>query len=168
MKIFLTGTPHCGKSTLISKIVDKTRDKIGFITHEIPDNAGGRFGFELSDMSDNKAILAHVESKSPIRVSKYGVNIREFDSFIKPLFDIAPRKLLYIDEIGQMELYSDDFIKLVRLYLDSDNNFIGTLSSIFDHELIEEIKSNPNHVIYEITVNNRDQLISELSKKLEL
>lgn len=168
MKTFLTGAPHCGKSTLINKIISQTNQKVGFVTNEILDSSGRRFGFELVDNNNHKDILAHTDSVSSIRVSRYGVNVDILDEFLKPLFDIQPGQLLYIDEIGQMELYSDQFIKLVKTYLNTTNSFVGTLSSVFDHELITNIKNNPNYKIYEINEENRDSLAQKLITELEI
>lgn len=138
------------------------------MTNEIPNGNGGRFGFELIDNKNHKDVLAHINSKSPTRVSRYGVNVDSLDEFLKPLCHFKPVDLLYIDEIGQMELYSDRFIELVRMYLESDNNFIGTLSSVFDHKMIVDIKSNPTYRIYEVNEKNRDNLNKKLITELEL
>lgn len=167
MKIFLTGAPHCGKSTLINKIINKFDPKQGFVTNEIPDGFGGRLGFKTVDDRKNTAILAHIDNQSTTRVSKYGVNITTFDKFIEPLLDIKPNTLLYIDEIGQMELYSEKFIKLVEIYLGAPNNLIATMSSVYKHELIDRIYHSNNCEIVKVTEQNRDNLAEILTAKLK-
>lgn len=168
MKLFLTGQPHSGKSTLINRLIQQVDNKRGFVTVEIPDqrNAGQRLGFDLQDSDGRTTTLAHVNNESEIRVSKYGVDVRALDDFIEPLFKTAEDTLLYIDEVGQMELYSKRFKELVRHYLNSTNNFIGTISSVYEDELIDEIKANPSIEIINITLENRDQLYHDLKRKI--
>lgn len=167
MKVLLTGAPHCGKSTLINKVINKFDTKQGFVTNEIPDDNGGRRGFELVDSNNNHTTLAHIDDPSSIRVSRYGVDITALEKFIEPLFSVKSNQLLYIDEIGQMELYSEQFIKLVRLYISASNNFIGTLTSNYEHPLVSDIRANKSLKIIEITNQNRDSLADILYPKLQ-
>lgn len=164
MKILITGEPHTGKSTLLKRIISDIPNKIGFVTLEIPDpnNPGMRLGFKLIDHNGREAILAHVDIKSDINVSRYGVDIGSLEEFIEPLFDYQPDQLLYIDEIGQMELYSQKFKSLVQKYVDSSNNFIGTITKNYQDNLTEKLKDDKSIVIEEINVGNRDNLFQRL------
>lgn len=167
MKILVTGEPHTGKSTLLKNFISNIPDKVGFVTLEIPDhnNPGMRLGFKLIDHSGREAILAHIDIQSDFKVSRYGVDIKALEEFIQPLFDFQTDQLLYIDEIGQMELYSEKFKFLVQKYVDSPNNFIGTLTKNYQDDLTEELKNNHSITIEEITVDNRDNLLSQLKEK---
>ena len=167
MKILVTGEPHTGKSTLLKKLISNTSNKVGFVTLEIPDsdNPGMRLGFKLIDHNGREAILAHVNIESDIKVSRYGVDIKTLDEFINPLFEFQTDQLLYIDEIGQMELYSEKFKLLVEKYINSTNNFIGTITKNYQDELTEELKSNKMINIEEVTINNRDNLFIQLKDK---
>ena len=161
----LTGEPHSGKSTLINKVLKRFDDKLGFITNEILKD-DQRIGFVLEVSNGQKATIAHVDYESEIHVSKYGVKPLALDEFLKVLPEINQRSLLYIDEIGQMQLCSDGFRALVEEYIDSPNDFIGTLSKIYDHELIQKLKQDPNIEVIEVTPENRDSLEDEISSKL--
>lgn len=164
MNILLTGEPHVGKSTLLARIVENYETKQGFVTQEIPDiaNPGQRLGFKLIDSAVREAVLAHIAINSDIHVSKYGVDIDALNGFIKPLMTFYPEDLLYIDEIGQMELYSDKFKKLVEKYIDAANNFIGTITTVYSDAFVEEVKSRGDVRIIKVTPLNRDQLINEI------
>ncbi len=164
-KIFLTGQPHCGKSTLLEAIINKIPQKQGFLTKEIKEN-GTRTGFEIITASGEKATLASIQSTSPIRVSKYGVNISTFETMLSPLFSFEKKDLLYIDEIGQMELYSDRFQDLVRSYLTAANPFIGTLSAVYDHSLIRKIRQMDDVKVVEVTAENRNFLGGKIYRLL--
>ncbi len=160
-KIFLTGLPHCGKSTLLEAIISQIPRKQGFLTREIKET-GSRTGFEIVTASGDNGILASIHSSSNIIVSKYGVDIPCFEAMLPSLFSFEKKDLLYIDEVGQMELYSDEFQDLVRNYLATENQFIGTLSGVYDHPLINEIKQRDDVRIIEVTPENRDILQEEI------
>lgn len=161
MKILLTGEPHSGKSTLINKILSHFDQKIGFVTNEILQN-GQRVGFELMTSTGKKAKFASVDYDSNLRVSKYGIEPLILDDFIKALPMIDQQSLLYIDEVGQMQLSSSTFRKLVDEYISAPNNFIGTLSKIYDDELIQRLKRDDNIKIIKVTLKNRDLLEKEI------
>lgn len=110
--------------------------------------------------------MAYVNIESDIKVSRYGVDIKTLDEFINPLFDFQSDQLLYIDEIGQMELYSEKFKLLVEKYVTATNSFIGTITKNYQDELIEELKSNKLINIEEVTIKNRDNLFIQLKDKL--
>jgi len=57
--ILFTGSPGCGKSTLIEKIVDGTkRSATGFFTREIREHVG-RVGFSINTLDGREGVLAH-------------------------------------------------------------------------------------------------------------
>jgi nucleoside-triphosphatase len=165
MKIFLTGQPRSGKTTLLSKLLAEAKNKQGFVTEEIRDG-GERVGFKLVSADGREAVLAHVDHESPYKVSRYYVDVRTLDQFIEPLFSISEGQLLYIDEIGQMELFSDRFKELANLYLDSDNRVLGTITSVYSDDYTEAVKARDDVEVTEITPANRDQLLVELEERL--
>ena len=69
MKMFLTGEPGIGKSTLIGSVLEKfTGPKTGFLTRERRVD-GERRGFELVSSTGVVATLASTDSDSAIKVS---------------------------------------------------------------------------------------------------
>ena len=99
-KILLTGSPGCGKTTAVMKIVHAlNKAKIaGFYTEEIRE-AGRRKGFRWHRLDGRTGVLAHVDIKSPHRVGKYGVDIESFDRQAVPAIDpeITPADLFAVD-----------------------------------------------------------------------
>lgn len=164
-KIFLTGLPHCGKSTLLEAIISQIPQKQGFLTREMKED-GSRTGFEIVTASGDYGTLASIHSTSSIRVSKYGVDLPCFEAMLPPLFSFKRDDLFYIDEVGQMELFSDRFQDLVKSYLAAANSFIGTLSAVYDHPLIQEIRQRSGVRILEVTPKNRDLLRDEIYRSL--
>ncbi len=161
MKILLTGEPKSGKTTLIAKLLEKQSYKQGFVTKEVRVN-DERVGFELVNADGERAILASTSVVSQHKVSRYFVDLKGLDIFIEPLFSYSKGQLLYIDEVGQMELFSERFKELVTTYLDSGNNFVGTITSIYSDGFVKKIKARKDIKIIEVTPKNRDQLSEEL------
>jgi nucleoside-triphosphatase len=162
MKYLITGVPHAGKSTLINSLVTGIEKKQGFVTAEVLQD-GQRTGFELVSAASDRALLASINSQSHTRVSRYGVNVELLDDFIARLPEPTGEDLLYIDEIGQMELYSSAFRGLVRNYLEMPNHFIGTLTSVYEDDFTAELASRPDLMIFNLTLENRDSLGAEIA-----
>ena len=105
MKILLTGKPKSGKTTLLKKLLEDIKNKHGVIATEVLED-GTRIGFDLQDAGGHTAILARTNHKTDFTVGRYYVDVQSLNAFIEPLFDVMPGQLLYIDEIGHMQLYS--------------------------------------------------------------
>ena len=166
MKLLLTGEPRSGKTTLLENFITAIPDRQGFLTKEIKEN-GERVGFELVSSHGQSMTLAHVNSTSQLRVSRYGVEIEQLDKFIAALPKIHPGKLLYIDEIGQMELFSDAFTSLVESYLQADNPFVGTISWVYSNEFTEAVLTRDDVIVLKIDAENRAQ-VSDILNSLAL
>lgn len=157
--ILLTGKPGIGKTTLIRKIAKALPGKAeGFYTEEIREDKK-RVGFRIIDFKGNKGILAHVKVKSPYRVSKYKVNIEDLERIGIAAIKRAIQEANYIviDEIGKMEMASDNFKKVLIEALDSPKPVIATIMqkpTLF----VDKIKERKDVEIIKITKENRDNL----------
>ena len=168
--ILITGLPKSGKSTILKKIIQQFDQKIGFNTNEVLEN-GERIGFEIETNAGDNSMLANVNFKTDFKVSKYFVNIKNLDAIIPSVNKFNKNDLLFLDEIGQMQLFSEKFKVLVKKYLDSHNTFIATLSKIYNNEFIESIKKRNDIILIEINEENRDEkekyievLLSKIAK----
>jgi len=157
MKIILTGQPQSGKSTLLSKVINTEKEKYGFLTKEIIEK-GQRIGFRIYESSGKTMILAQVKNPSNYKVGKYFVEIIEFERFINELDPVIDNCLIYIDEIGQMQLFSEKFVNLVEQCLARNNDFIGTMTNIFNNEITKKIKSRDDIILINISEFNRNNV----------
>lgn len=164
--ILITGKPRSGKSTLLQKLIQDFSSKVGFITLEIPGREN-RMGFEIQTHLGHKAVLAHVDLETLYKVSRYGVDIENLNSLIPEVSDFRENDLLYLDEIGQMELYSDKFRNLVIRYLDANNICIATISSVFEDSFTKLIKNRADVVVVELTLDTREEEERSLRKALQ-
>src|SRR3989344_7593928 len=154
--ILITGMPRSGKSTLLKKIIQQFEHKVGFVTNEVRKD-GERIGFEIETNAGEKSMLANVNFKTNLKVSRYSVDIENLDLMISKVENFEKNDFLFLDEIGQMELFSEKFKVFVKKYLDSTNTCIATLSKIYSDEFIETIKRRNDISLIEITEENRDE-----------
>jgi nucleoside-triphosphatase len=168
MKILLTGRPGSGKTTLLQNFIDAIPNKQGFVTKEVVDT-DKRTGFELVSADGKTAILASIYSGSKVRVSKYGVEVGQLDEFLSQLPPVRAGNLIYVDEIGQMELRSDTFKELVTRYLNMDNLYVGTITSVYRDDFTHRILGRGDIVMLTIDPTNRDRIqdiLSSLAKNI--
>ncbi|MDP8227296.1 MAG: NTPase [Candidatus Celaenobacter polaris] len=166
--ILITGYPRVGKTTLVNKIIKQLSCKIdGFYTHEMREN-GRRTGFYITDFDGNRMVMASDKSNSPYRVNKYGVNIDAFEKIGIPAMERAMKNadLIVIDEIGRMEMFSPKFCNMLRTVFDSEKPLLATIKKI-DCELTKELKQREDVIIFEVTANNRDTILSKILEAIE-
>lgn len=163
-KILLTGLPHSGKSTILNRLLESFPCKQGFLTLEILED-GQRKGFEMVTAQGEKAFLATTDEETPYRVSRYFVNVQNLEKIISKTRDFSADDLLYIDEIGQMELCSEKFRDLVERYLCAGNTFIGAISKAYTDDFTEKILSRSDIELIEITPENREEVYFRLKER---
>jgi len=166
--ILISGRPGVGKTTLIKKIAKSLREKgAGFYTEEIR-REGRRIGFRITTLEGRGGVLAHMNSQSSYRVGRYKVNLKEFEEIAVSSIEegIKKRRIIVIDEIGKMELYSDKFRRAVLEALESSNTVIATIP-VYKNEFLEKIRQREDVKIYNVTRENREKLRDYLLRKLE-
>ena len=82
LKIFLTGDPGCGKTTVVKRIVERLRGSVpmsGFVTEEVREGAR-RSGFRGVTIDGRTFTLARAGAAGDVRVGPYGVITAELDA----------------------------------------------------------------------------------------
>ena len=169
MRLFLTGNPGVGKTTLICAIAKRLKGITcaGFYTKETR-QGGQRTGFRIVTLNGREGSLASSGTQAPT-VGKYSVHVEEFEKLVLPLLNpVTQRADLYvIDEIGKMELLSRSFRTQVIELLAQSTNLLATITKRGDG-FIEQIKRRSDVEIIEVTRKNRDDLPEELARKIKI
>ncbi|MFA6073151.1 MAG: nucleoside-triphosphatase [Candidatus Woesearchaeota archaeon] len=161
--ILLTGMPRSGKSTLLERIVLEQQNKVGLLTREVRED-GERIGFEEINHLGEKALIASIYFKTNVQISKYFIDFQNLNKLISSVSEFNKSNFLYLDEIGQMQMYSDKFKDLALKYLDSENICLATVSKIYSDKFIDSVKNRNDIILVEITPENREERYEFVTK----
>jgi nucleoside-triphosphatase len=169
MRLFLTGNPGVGKTTLICAVAEPLEGIkcAGFHT-EVTRQSRQRTGFKIVTLDGQEGTLASLGTPRPT-VGKYSIHIEVFEKLVLPCFDpvINPAGLYVIVEIGKIELLSRLFkIRIIEL-LARPTNVLATITKK-GNGFIDEIKCRSDVEVIEVTSKNRDELPEELARKIKI
>ena len=175
--VLLTGSPGVGKTTLCKKVAERLQQVDGFYTEEIRNEDGIRKGFDVISLPDPNVRKSLAIANAPPalkgpKVGKYTVIVEDFESVALPCMSNIKSKVLVIDEIGKMEVFSKKFPQLVKnVFRMKDLHILATIPSKVGPgplgTLLEELKNNEDAKLIEVTKANRDDIISEILPILE-
>ena len=165
--ILVSGQPGVGKTTLVRKLSEifKEFNPAGFYTHEMIE-AAELTGYQVSSLFGDGRIIAHNKFKSNYRVGKFRVDVKVFDKMLEDVFAKDKKIGLYIiDEIGKMQSLSKKFSKTVLEILDSEKVAVATIPEK-GQGFIQDIRKRHDVKIVEITPDNREQRLKELTLEI--
>lgn len=163
--ILITGSPGCGKSTLIERLIAGKR--VGGISTPEVCRERQRFGFEIVDLKTGKrGILASVDVRDGPRVGKYRVNLGDLNEIgaaaIGKAIDDSEVELVVIDEVGRMECCSPKFKQAVEKALDSDKPVLAAIPLADFDPFIKEIKTREDVKTFHLRRETFEEVFSEI------
>lgn len=169
--LLLTGSPGCGKTTVVRKVVARLRESSlplrGFWTEETR-AVGRRTGFRIETVTGNRGLLASADLPGPPRLGRYGVDLASFESVAVAEVEAALRDAaagvsvtLVIDEIGKMELFSDRFRSAAEHAFSHTPHVVATVMRT-PHPFADALKARPDVTLVTVTPENRDHLPAEI------
>ena len=179
MHIFLQGPRNIGKSTVIRKTLE-------ILTVRAPVGLGGFFTWKSGD-NDPNVYMRPAEAGREGEIFKLaGLNeqgrgmtpdILSFDrDGVRLLRERRPRsetaddnagiQLIIMDELGYLEKDALEFRRAVLDTLAGETPVFGVLR-MGDIAWHEQIKRNPKVTLYEVNIENRDELPRELAEIIQ-
>ena len=108
---------------------------------------------------------SHGRSKPPL-VGKYQVDVESFEQIALPTLQLQPpegdgipsgsgnkKRLFAIDEIGKMELFSQDFVEVVQAVFQCPDVVVLATIPVArqkSHWLVEELRQRPDCMLFEV------------------
>lgn len=172
MKVFVTGRPGVGKTTVLMRCVGALEAmgmRVGGMFSRETRRGGVRVGFEVYDpLTQRRGWLSHVNQPEGPRVGRYRVNIRDLVEVGVWSIDnaIKDADCVVIDEIGPMELCCDAFREAVIRALRARKLLLGVIHWRMRDPLIEAIRSRADVIVYEVSIQNRDRLHETMVEKI--
>ena len=168
-RIFLTGRPGIGKTTVVLRTVELLGDidLVGFYTRECRQQ-GKRVGFEAVGLrTKNRCVLAEVGNRGGPRVGRYVVCADAFARFLVTEFDRwRDAQLVILDEVGKMECLVAEFVPLVQDVLASTLPVLGTVAERAGG-FAAEVRRRPDVELIRVTTENRDRLPEPLVPRFD-
>ncbi|PJB28491.1 AAA family ATPase [Candidatus Desantisbacteria bacterium CG_4_9_14_3_um_filter_40_11] len=166
--ILLTGHPGIGKSTVIKKMVELMTGKAGgFYTREVRVGSE-RTGFEIVTLEGKTGLLAtksrEVVFTDEVPFESYRINLDAMESVAIPalLKALAEKRIIVIDEIGPMEIFSERFCDTILQIL--ENREVIAVGAIVQrpYRFADIVKAHPKVTIKPVTTENRNSLPLEI------
>ncbi len=168
----ITGAPGIGKTTALIRTLSILRQNSyaigGMVSREVREN-GVRIGFEIIDLYDQKqGWLAQINRTNGPQFGKYHVNLKDLENIgARAILNaIGICDIVAIDEIGPMELFSQEFRNSVTVALKSNKLIIAVVHWKAKDKLIIDIKSRTDTEIFEVTYENRNEIAEVIAGKV--
>lgn len=167
MVIIVTGAIGIGKTTVCRKLMEIVRNRGyncgGILTYKAADK-----GIVIEDVqTGERETLASINNvyHGP-RTRKYFFNLQGIDFGIRAIDRGISSAILLVDEIGHLELRGEGFVKVFELIEAGKVKVcILVIQDKLLHAFLPQLPSVP--LVFETTMNNRNQLPQEISSILE-
>ena len=172
MKIFISGKPGIGKTTVFMRTIELLRkeniDVIGFYCPEVRER-GVRIGFKIIDLVDKEerwlALVRDLKKGSCEKtVGKYCLVEEEASQIAKKLMSRVDRaSLIAIDEVGPMELKIENLRRFIEYSLSLEKPGLYVVHERIVNELARRHRVSDVYIINE---SNRSYIAEEIYRKI--
>ncbi len=167
--LLIVGRPGVGKTTLMKRLIQSLHNRPidGFLTEEVREEEQ-RMGFWLSPLDGRQVLLAHRRMEGGVRVGPYTVNVSVLEDVAVPVIRRAMQHalILFLDELGRMELCSPVFAQVVQEAFDRGPSIVAT-GSVAPLPLLNALKRRKDVELIPLSPANREAVEEELTVRLE-
>ena len=167
--LLIVGRPGVGKTTLMRRLIASLRGRLidGFLTEELREHEQ-RIGFWLSPLDGRQVLLAHRRMQEGVRVGPYRVKVSVLDEVAVPVIHRAIQHafVLFLDELGRMELCSDQLEQAVQEALDHGPSMVAT-AGVAPIPFLQAVKRRKDVELIPLTSANRGLVEEELTARLQ-
>ena len=166
--LLIVGRPGSGKTFLMKRLVRSLRPHPidGFLTEECREE-GQRVGYWLSPLDGRQVLLAHRRLEGGVRRGLYKVNPSVLDDVAVPVVrrGMARSTVLFLDELGRMELCSPVFEQAVREAFDGGASIVAT-AGLVPLPFVSALKRRRDVELIPLSSANRAVVEEELTARL--
>ena len=166
--LLVVGRSGVGKTTLAKSLMGSLRGHAidGFVTEECREGQQ-RLGFWLSPWDGRQVLLAHRHFEGGVRLGPYRVNPDVLETVAVPVIRRAVEHalVLFLDELGRMELSSPTFQQAVRDAFDHGPSIVATCS-VSPIPFLDALKRRRDVELIPLTASNREAVREELEARL--
>jgi len=170
-KLFITGKPGVGKTTLILKLVSylkstfPEKEIVGFYTEELRER-GKRTGFVLKTLPGYKEYLLAKKTRntSRPRVGSYEVFCEKIEAALNEVETVSNKlrnAIFVVDEVGKMEVLSQRFCEFFNGLINSKNFLIATVGES-NHPYLSKVRNLKDAILVRLDEENRDFVFEKL------
>jgi nucleoside-triphosphatase len=170
LKLFLTGDPGCGKTTVLRRVVERLSappavSMTGFLTEEILED-GKRRGFQGVTLEGTTFPLAMTRTSSPYQVGPYGVTLDGLETVGVPALSPRPdTRLVVLDEVGKMEAFSTSFRHAVEALLEGEVPLLATVA-VHGVGFVKRVRQDPRVTLVRMGRQAREGMVGETLRRL--
>ena len=166
--LLIVGPSGIGKTTLMKRLTQSLRGGPidGFLTEEFREHEQ-RMGFWLSPLDGRQVLLAHRRMETGHRVGPYKVNVQVLEDVAVPIIrrGMGQACVLFLDELGKMELCSQPFQQAVQDAFDHGPSIVAT-GGLQPLPFLNALKRRRDVELVPLTSANRGLVEEELGARL--
>lgn len=161
--ILICGEVGVGKSTLIQRLLaQNTLPLYGFITKKLDPDENGFHPIYIHPAGARERRFDEENLIGTCDRRIHNINLDVFNTLGVTYLQAKPGGIILMDELGFMEAKAEAFTRAVMKALDGDVPVVAAVKARFDIPFLDAVRAHPNTILYRITIENRDDLFSEL------
>ncbi|HHW93753.1 MAG TPA: AAA family ATPase [Clostridiaceae bacterium] len=171
--IVISGHRGVGKSTLIEKLLYDLEVPVrGFFTRSTPRDEKGYHSIHIFRPTDRKQNRSKINHIGDCDGKNRTINLHVFETvgveYLREGLDDAATSVIVMDELGFMETEAMTFCETALSCFDSDRHVLASVKARPRTDFLDAVRSHPEVDVFDITVENRDELYEQLRLLIQL